>query len=162
MAAQAAAESCLEALQDEDEPSTDGAGGDADAADVDVAWVRAILPVADALDRVVAQAAVLAEPRAPEPRRMFSFGRPEPRADPGAGALLEGLKVLRAQLLAALEGRGVVVDRRTGAPVDPEVHRVVEVRGAGAGREIVAEIVRPGYRVGGRLVREAEVVVRRG
>jgi molecular chaperone GrpE (heat shock protein) len=40
------------------------------------------------------------------------------------------------------------------------VHRVVEARGSGP-REVVVEVVRPGYRLGERVVREAEVVVER-
>jgi molecular chaperone GrpE (heat shock protein) len=159
VAAQAAAESCLEALT----ADPGSANGHPDDLDTDAAWVRAIAPVADALDRILAQSTALAERPVPErSRRIFSFGRTEERPDPEARALLQGLRVLRSQLLAALAGRGVAVDHETGVAVDPELHRVVEVRGARQGVETVIEIVRPGYRVGGRVVRETEVVVRRG
>lgn len=160
VAAQAAAESCLEALEARDR-SEDGERDELDDG-VDRAWLGAIIPVADALDRVVAQAAMLARRRLPAPRRrLWPFGEPEALVDEDADALLQGLRVLRAQLDAALEARGAAAERRTGIPVDAEVHRVVEVRGE-SGDERVVEIVRPGYRLGERMVREAEVVVLRG
>jgi molecular chaperone GrpE len=170
VAAQAAAESCLDKLSASDaredredgEPEGQAAGAAADD------WVRALLPVADALDRVVAQATAVAErgPRSEPPRRgllsLLSRGReaPEPGRDADLRALAEGLRVLRAQLAAALASQGVEADRRVGVPIDPEVHRVVEARPARAGERegVVLEVVRPGYAAGGRVLREAEVV----
>lgn len=178
VAAQAAAESCLEKLaappgeeDDEDDDREPEAAEDAAAAEIDAAWARALIPVADALDRVVAQAAAMAE-RRPAPSREKGLwawlrrdgGPPEDGArDAGLAALAEGLRVLRAQMSAALASRGVTVDRRTGVPVDPEVHRVVEVRAPAPGErgETVLEVIRPGYAASGRVVREAEVVAAR-
>jgi molecular chaperone GrpE len=155
IAAQAAAESCLEVLEGRADASASGARDDG-------AWLSALIPVADALDRVVAQGLALAAlPRAAVQRGLWPFRRAEPpQPDREMAALGEGLRVLRAQLQAALEGLGVSIDRRTGVAVDPEVHRVVEVRKSGP-REVVVEVVRPGYRLGERVVREAEVVVER-
>jgi molecular chaperone GrpE (heat shock protein) len=78
--------------------------------------------------------------------------------------MAEGLRVLRAQLAAALASRGVTADRRVGVAVDPEVHRVVEVRvRRDSEREgVVVEVLRPGYAAGARLIREAEVVATGG
>lgn len=177
VAAQAAAESCLEKVTALEEA---GAGGknEPDGEDDDAArdaspaastdWVRAILPVADALDRMVAQANAMAErpppPPAPPRRGVFSLFSPPPPPPPARDtelrALAEGLRVLRAQLASALEACDVHADRRTGVAIDPEVHRVVEVRPLRAGEraDVVLEVVRPGYAAGGRILREAEVV----
>ncbi len=179
IAAQAAAESCLSALQaqtatrgDADDEEDDERGGDevaVAAAEEAVRWLRALLPVADAAERVVRQASALEVPRA-APRRGF-FGRllrtPEPdEGRASRAALAEGLRVLGAQLDGTLRDLGAVVDRRTGGPVDGERHRVVEVRPARSGERpgTVVEVVRPGYALdvrggGARIVREAEVVI---
>src|SRR4051812_30028254 len=69
VAAQAAAESCLEALQaedinakdEDDEVSPGASSGEAER------WLRALIPVADSIDRIVAQATSIAEPR-PRPK----------------------------------------------------------------------------------------------
>ncbi len=182
VAAQAAAESCLEKVAALEEAGTGGKSEpDGEDADEDTArgaspartdWVRAILPVADALDRMVAQANAMVErpPPAPAPapprRGLFSLFSPPPPAPPPPArdtelrVLAEGLRVLRAQLTSALEACDVHADRRTGVAIDPEVHRVVEVRPLRAGEraDVVLEVVRPGYAAGDQIVREAEVV----
>jgi molecular chaperone GrpE (heat shock protein) len=167
VAAQAAAESCLQRLAEAEEAGGEGAARE--MPDAVMGWVHALLPVADALDRILAQARAMAERRPETPakgRGLWARLRGGPRGtpssvrDPELRALAEGLRVLRAQLAAALETCDVVVDRRVGVPVDPEVHRVIEVRAARAGEPegVVVEVVRPGYAAGGRVVREAEVV----
>jgi len=160
VAAQAAAEQCLEVVEQErrDAGDDEAAPNDARAPSVSIA---ALVPIADALDRVVEQAASVP---AREPRRRSVWdvlrGGDGSARDADAVALHEGLRVLRAQLQALFESAGVTVDRRTGDKLDAERHRVVEVRGQGA-EEIVAEILRPGYRVGDVIIREADVVVER-
>jgi len=173
VAAQAAAESCLEKLSKTNSETNEEGRGEAP----DLGWVQSLLPVADALDRVVAQASALVERPArptpePAPARggLFSFFAraprkipPEPTSDAGLRAVVEGLRVLRSQLGAALESSGVTADRRVGVPVDPEVHRVVEVRAPRGGEreDVVLEVVRPGYAARGRVIREAEIVAAR-
>ncbi|XYI03243.1 nucleotide exchange factor GrpE [Sorangium sp. So ce1128] len=159
VAAQAAAESCLEqvtALARAGGASDDAAPRPAEG----LSWLDALLPVADALDRAVAQVSAMVDRRARAERGGFwPFRRPaEP--DPELRALAEGLRVLRAQLVAALDGCGVTVDRRIGVAVDPEVHRVVEVRPRREAEPegVVVDVIRPGYAAHGRLVREADVV----
>jgi molecular chaperone GrpE len=180
VAAQAAAESCLERLAEDqggEEPPAEEAEVEEEAHADDAAWVHALLPVADALDRVLSQARAMVERSLdpgeptvgglrPKARRLWSMlGRaprevPHRAGGPDLHALAEGLRVLRAQLMTALESRGVTADRRVGVPVDPEVHRVVEVRAARPDErdDVVLEVIRPGYTAHGRIVREAEVV----
>lgn len=176
IAAQAAAESCLEAVlalqaaapDDEALAGTDHApGGDralGDAARRDEAWLRALLPSLDGLDRVLANAVALGARSAAEPReRGFWPFRKAPARDREVESLAEGLRLLRAEVAAALGALGVTIDRGEGAALDAERHRVVEVRPARAGEraDAIVEVVRPGYAVGGRLVREADVVATR-
>ena len=172
VAAQAAAESCLERLAEGH--GVDDGGGDEPPAEeeqaADTAWVHALLPVADALDRVLSQARAMVarglDTAAPKVGGLWSMLGRAPREVryPAGGAelraLAEGLRVLRAQLTTALESCGVTADWRVGVPVNPEVHRVVEVRAARPGERdgVVLEVIRPGYAARGRLVREAEVV----
>ena len=178
VAAQAAAESCLTAVQAlaaqyDDHDGERGAGDAHDDTlrdDTDRAtaarWLGALLPVADAIERAAAQAARLAERRAPPRRGFFRslFGAAPPDDDGAADALVDGLLVLQAQLHAALADLGVLVDRPLGAPVDPERHRVVAVRPPRPCERPgdIVEVVRPGYALGPALVREAEVIAARG
>jgi molecular chaperone GrpE len=166
VAAQAAAEACLECLhQREADASESAASNDAETEDesdaLDGRGLEALLPVADALDRIAALSARMA---AEQPARGFArlrslFGARRP--DPGIAVLAEGLRILRAQLAGALESQGVLVDHRIGIPFDAHAHRAVGTRPPrGEQREgYVVEIVRPGYAVGSRVVREAEVIV---
>ena len=162
IAAQAAAESCLEAIQarhaEVSEPIKPSANSDEA-----VRWLRALIPVADAIDRIAQRATVVDSP----PKRTLLqrvLRAPEPDASPARAALTEGLRLLKAQLEATLHDLGVEVDRRTGEPVDAEHQRVVEVRAAGPTERVgtVIEVVRPGYALGAKIVREAEVVIAEG
>lgn len=156
VAAQAAAESCLAIV------SARGAGAEIDPADPDasdVDWLHALMPVADAIDRILASASALAERRSRRIARYWPFSRGR-GGDPEVRTLVEGLRVVRGQLAAALEDRGASIDRRVGIRLDPDVHRVVEVRPPrwGEAESTILEVLRPGYAIAGRLVREAEVV----
>lgn len=182
VAAQAASESCLEQLaaleremRTEREREGESRGGTAtdergaeETGKTDLrvresaAWLEVLIPIADAIDRTVSQASEIAE-RAHRRRRLrlWPFTRkPDVAAD--QGALASGIRVLRDQLTAALESRGVHIERRVGVEVDPDLHRVVAVRSPSAGRPeregTVLEVIRPGYALGQRIVREADVV----
>lgn len=176
IAAQAAAESCLEELRaraaaggdGEDEGAEDEDAGAA-AEDEAVRWLRALLPVANAVERVARQASALEAPLAAPRRGLLGRLLHAPEPDEGRAArvaLAEGLRVLGAQLEGTLRDLGAVVDRRPGSPVDGERQRVVEVRPPRPGERpgTVVEVVRPGYALsarggGARIVREAEVVI---
>jgi hypothetical protein len=166
--AQAAAEACLSAIEQSlarspTSEDTDAPDEDPDAAEIELDWLRALIPVADAIDRVVIQATALTrEP--PRTRIRFRlFAALAPAADPRLETLVSGLLVLQAQFHGALRDLGVSVERRTGAPIDPDRQRIVEVRPPRPGElsGTVVEVVRPGYALGARLVREAEVVAAR-
>ena len=179
VAAQAAAESCLEAIEqgrrdaedeveDEVEEEAEALAGLSLARDnLAGRWLEALIPVADAIDRIAEQASSLAAHR-PEPRRslLARLVKAPPEDDGGRAlrSLAEGLRVLKAQLESALGDLGVTVDRRVGAPVDAERQRVVEVRSPRAGERPgqVVEVVRAGFALGPFVVREAEVVVTAG
>jgi molecular chaperone GrpE (heat shock protein) len=150
IAAQAAAESCFELLQRGDVQRPEG-----DGEALATRWLRELIPVFDALDRAIDQV----EPRAPKPWSVFAR-RVSGQAE--WTALAEGLKLVREQLDLALARLGVEVDAPTFGAVDPERHRAVGVRSTGSGKmgEIV-ELVRRGYALGSRIIREAEVMVRR-
>jgi molecular chaperone GrpE len=175
IAAQAAAESCLEAIQAL--PAAEASEA-SEASDEAVRWLRALIPVADTIDRIaqrVAAPSVRSAPAAPAKRsllqRFFRGPRPgeareapEPDDSPARAALHEGVRLLQAQLEGTLRELGVVVDRRTGGPLDGERQRVVEVRAPGPHERAgtIVEVVRPGYALGAKIIREAEVVIAKG
>ena len=175
IAAQAAAESCLEAvlaLRAESpspsaatEPPSKRDGAQAAPAKRDELWIRSLVPSLDGLDRILGKAASLSARRAAGTvgRWIWPFRKPAER-DGELESIAEGLRVLRAELASALVDLGVTIDRREGVVLDAERHRVVEVRPPRAGEATgaVAEVVRPGYAIGDRLVREADVVAIRG
>lgn len=165
IAAQAAAEACLDevkalraelAERDDGEPLAANRG---DANQVEP-LILALLPVADAIERVIAEAERLAS--APEPSRFARwFGARSTGAD--AASLREAARVLRSSLDQALETSGVRADRRVGIPIDGDVHRVVEACDASPGSppDTVLRVVRAGYARGGTMLREADVVAMR-
>ena len=162
IAAQAAAESCLEAIQARPAAASEPSAASA-TSDEAVRWLRALIPVTDAVERIAQRAAGL---DAPAKRTLLQriLRAPEADARHARAALTEGLRLLRAQLEATLHDLGVEVDRRTGEPLAAERQRVGEVRAAGPNERVgtVIEVVRPGYALGAKIVREAEVVIAEG
>ena len=167
IAAQSAAESCLDqvqALQEylqtqpdvlghrEDEPS------DRDEVE-EVA--RALAPLIDALERTTDQARSFAE-GATKPSAIARFLG---AADHSAvlESMAKGTRLLRAQLEDALATWNVTIDRRAGVPVDASRHRVVDTRTPIEGEEpdLVVEVVRPALLCGDRVLREADVIATR-
>lgn len=160
VAAQAAAEACLEAIKGA------GAAAAAPAAPGEgERWLRALLPVLDAVERVAAQAQALRRPR-PAPgrpllQRLLGVEPPQDAAlAADLAALSQGLSLLKTLAEQSLEPLGVRVDRKVGSAVDPAAHRVVEARGEGDEPRVV-EVVRAGYWLGESCVREADVVATR-
>lgn len=170
VAAQAAAEGCLEAIErgrrdEDDEEELDAISAAQD--EIAARWLKAMIPVADAIDRMTERATSLSQERPKPERSLLSRllrGPPRDDRDRALGSLADGLRVLKAQLESALGGLGVTVNRGVGAPLDADLQRVVEVRAPTAderpGR--VVEVVRAGFALGPLVVREAEVVVTAG
>jgi molecular chaperone GrpE len=100
--------------------------------------VRQLLPVLDNLDRSI-----------------------EASTQSNDESLREGVKMVRAQFEQVLQGFGMEVLDAQGAPFDPAEHEavaMVPVENPQAHRAVVS-VVRPGYRMGGRLLRAAQVTV---
>jgi molecular chaperone GrpE (heat shock protein) len=151
--AQAAAQACLERLS---ELRTNAAP--APEAPADRAWLEALLPPLDALQRATA---ALASRAAPSRRGSFGarwlFGSRAPSDE--IGALGEGLRLVVEQFDEALAQLGVEIIEPAAGAVDPHRHRVVEVRSdRGRPPGHVLELVRRGYACRGVVVREAEVI----
>ncbi len=76
--------------------------------------------------------------------------------------LLEGVRLVRSELAAALARVGIESFDPVGEPFDPEVHEAVataEQAPGGAGSGTVVEVYQPGYRLGESIIRPARVVV---
>ena len=74
--------------------------------------------------------------------------------------LLEGLRLVQRELLAALGRAGVERYCEPGEQFDPAVHEAVshqEVDGAAAG--VIVEVYQPGYKLGNAVIRAARVMV---
>ena len=89
--------------------------------------------------------------------RAFADVPPGLQDDPWA----QGIAMLRSRLEATLAGLGLEPVGTVGEPFDPTRHEAVyhEQDPAGNG-QVVDLVIRPGYRLGGRLLRPAQVVVR--
>lgn len=98
-----------------------------------------LLPVVDSFDRALKGAADAKE----------------------ASAVLDGMILVKKQLLGALESHGVRPFESVGEAFDPNLHDAFMSRPAGPGEEpgtIVEEFVK-GYRMGDRTIRPAQGIV---
>jgi molecular chaperone GrpE len=103
---------------------------------------RELLPAVDNLDRAL-QAAEAAS-----------------NGDDGASTLASGIKLVHADVIAALARVGIERFDPAGEPFDPEYHEAVAqqpVEGAPAGT--IIEVYQRGYRLGEAVLRPARVVV---
>lgn len=100
-----------------------------------------LLPALDNLDRTLAAA----------------------KDKPSLDALLAGVRVVRDQMLAALQKHGVTPIEAVGQPFDPEHHEAVALLPSELHPEgNVAEEVQKGYRMDGRTIRATRVAVSSG
>ncbi|HWX52452.1 MAG TPA: nucleotide exchange factor GrpE [Solirubrobacteraceae bacterium] len=102
-----------------------------------VMLVKELLPALDNLDRALEAAA---------------------KDDP----LLDGVRIVRSELTAALARTGIESFSPAGEPFDPAVHEAVatsEQQADGAAAGTVVEVYQPGYRFGETIIRPARVVV---
>jgi molecular chaperone GrpE len=112
---------------------------EAEAARIRTQILEPIFPLIDELDRAFAEAP------------------PGLRDDPWA----QGVALARGHLKNALAGFGVEVTGAVGEPFDPRIHdAAVYEPSADVTDETVVAVIRPGYRLGDRVLRPAKVVVR--
>jgi len=99
-----------------------------------------LLPALDNIDRTIAAA----------------------QAQRNAPAVVEGVQLVRRQILSTLEGFGVRrVDAR-GQAFDPQLHEAISMVAVEPRHDrLVVEQLEPGYMMGHRLLRPAKVVVGR-
>jgi molecular chaperone GrpE len=112
------------------------------AADADVVRGRVLEPIFPLLDDL---------------RRAFADVPPELEHDPWA----TGIGLLRSRVESTLAGLGLEPVGMVGEPFDPTRHDALYYEPDPAvDGQVVALVIRPGYRLGGRLLRPAQVVVR--
>lgn len=75
--------------------------------------------------------------------------------------LTDGIRLVQAELQAALERVGITQDAPVGQRFDPHVHEAVAQQPAGDGVEpgTVIEVFNAGYRLGDEVLRAAKVIV---
>jgi molecular chaperone GrpE len=72
---------------------------------------------------------------------------------------LKGVELVYAKLLDSLHSVGLKRIEAEGAPFDPEKHEALMQSGEGDGELVVADVLRPGYELKGRVIRPAGVRV---
>ena len=76
---------------------------------------------------------------------------------------LRGVEMVYAKLNDILRSEGLERIEAEGKPFDPELHEaLLQSEGDGEGEARVADVLRPGYRLKGRVIRPAGVKVSRG
>jgi molecular chaperone GrpE len=108
---------------------------------------KELLPAIDNLDRAV-QAAEAAP------------GSPASGGEDGDSQLISGIRLVQADLLAALARAGIEPFSAVGEAFDPQWHEAVAqlpVEGSAPGT--VVEVYQPGYRLGETVLRAARVLV---
>ena len=96
--------------------------------------VRELLPVLDNLERAIAS------------------------AGEGEQHLADGVRMVHAQLVAALEREGIQSFDPVGEEFDPECHEALSTREDGESG-LVLDVVEKGYKLNGTVLRPARVVV---
>jgi molecular chaperone GrpE len=74
----------------------------------------------------------------------------------------KGVELVYAKLIDALRAEGVQRMEAEGTPFDPERHEALMQTGEGEGELVVADVLRPGYTMKGRVLRPAGVRVHKG
>ena len=81
---------------------------------------------------------------------------------PDFDRFLHGVELVYAKLVDTLTSEGLERIDAEGKPFDPELHDALMQTGEGEGEPVVADVLRPGYTLKGRVLRPAGVkVVRR-
>lgn len=80
---------------------------------------------------------------------------------PDFDRFLHGVELVYAKLLDTLRAEGLEQMDAQGKPFDPEDHEALMQTGEGDGDPVVADVLRPGYTLKGRVLRPAGVRVER-
>ena len=80
---------------------------------------------------------------------------------PDFDRFLHGVELVYAKLLDTLRAEGLERMDAQGKPFDPATHEALIQTGEGEGDPIVADVLRPGYTLKGRVLRPAGVRVER-
>jgi molecular chaperone GrpE len=80
---------------------------------------------------------------------------------PDFDRFLHGVELVYAKLVDTLRGEGLERMDAEGKPFDPELHEALMQSGDGDGDPVVADVLRPGYTLKGRVLRPAGVRVER-
>jgi molecular chaperone GrpE len=80
---------------------------------------------------------------------------------PDFDRFLHGVELVYAKLLDTLRAEGLERMDARGKPFDPEMHEALMQSGDGEGDPVVADVLRPGYTLKGRVLRPAGVRVER-
>ena len=80
---------------------------------------------------------------------------------PDFDRFLHGVELVYAKLLDTLRAEGLERMDAQGKPFDPETHEALMQTGEGEGDPMVADVLRPGYTLKGRVLRPAGVRVER-
>jgi molecular chaperone GrpE len=113
-----------------------------------VKLARELLPAVDNLDRALAAAGT---------NRPAQDGQP---ADDRTATLVSGIKLVHADVIAALARVGIEPFSPQGEPFDPQYHEAIAqhpIEGAAPGT--VIEVYQRGFRLGDSVLRPARVVV---
>ena len=80
---------------------------------------------------------------------------------PDFDKFLHGVELVYAKLVDSLKTEGLERMHPEGHPFDPELHEALMQIGEGEGDPVVADVLRPGYTLKGRVLRPAGVRVER-
>jgi molecular chaperone GrpE len=80
---------------------------------------------------------------------------------PDYDRFLHGVELVYAKLVDTLRAEGLERIEAQGKPFDPELHEALMQSGEGDGDPVVADVLRPGYTLKGRVLRPAGVRVER-
>jgi molecular chaperone GrpE len=80
---------------------------------------------------------------------------------PDFDRFLHGVELVYAKLVDTLRAEGLERIEAQGKPFDPERHEALMQSGEGDGDPVVADVLRPGYTLKGRVLRPTGVRVER-
>jgi molecular chaperone GrpE len=91
----------------------------------------------------------------------FDLAMAQPAPDEASKKILDGVRVIRAELVRVMEGYGVVyINPKPNDEFDPNRHSaIMEQAAAGVEPGRVSATYQPGYALGDRVIRSAKVAV---